>query len=505
MRGPALAAAALLTLALAPACGSRGGLYTQRLAPLPVVATLDALVEVVPQTGRAVVVPADGSSPRALPISPGARVVRALPDGDTVAILAGTLKVPVLDLLKVSDGTVTTLTVPGPFDTMTASPEGDWLVLTYSATGRIPGLAARNLNEIAVVDLVSQTVERMQLDTESLAPRMVVFGPSTAPRRLVAVGLDRGVAVFDPRTPAVPARRIALRPAGSTAETSVLEAAFSPNADWLFVRASGVDDVIVIELGEAAGTHEITASVNFVAGGSGLTDIAVPGIAALPDAVLAVYAASREVLLLDARGIEDKVLRLPLADPLTGVHVLGGRALISDARYRTVVAWDPVTGLSGSAVLDAGFDVRLFSDGMGRAMFGHPSIGGGGSSLSVVSVEDGVSRLRVRLQSIQLSLPASTVSLDDGGQRLFFIGRGDTTLVGLDLRTLELAQVTLDAQATSLFHLPGSDTVAVVHSGNDFGDVTLLPATGLDRGLALRVRDFALTGDLDRPYVEGAP
>jgi hypothetical protein len=432
-------------------------------------------------------------------------VARALPDGDTVAVLGGPLKAPVLDLLSLSEATVTTLPIPGPFDTMTPSPEGDYLVLTYSATGRIPGLAARNLNEIAVVSPASQRVVRMQLDTESLAPRMVVFAPTTAWRRLVAVGLDRGVAVFDPLDPVTPARRIALRPAGSVAETSVLQAVFSADGHWLYVRASGVDDVIVIDLRDTAGSREISASVNFVAGGTGLTDIEVPDIAELPNAVLAVYSGSREAVLLDARGLEDNVVRLPLADPLTDAQFLNGRAIISDSRYRTVVAWDPLAKLSGSAVLDAGFDVRLFSKRLGRALFGHPNIGGGGSSLSVVSVESQETRLRVKLQSIQLTLPAATATLDDLGERLFFVGRNDVTLVGLNLRTLELSQVTLDQSASAVLYLPQNDRLAVVHADNEFGDVTLLPAGQLDRAAAVRVRDFVLTADLDRPYEEGSP
>ena len=489
----------------AAACGTRGELYVAKLAPLPLMSTRGALVQVVPQTRRAVVVPADGSAPRALAISGGARAATALPDGDTVAVLGGTVKAPVLDLVSVSDGSVVTLALPGPFDVMTPSPDGALLVLTYSATGRLPGLVARNLNEVAVVSLGQQHVDRLQLDTESLAPRQIVFSPPTAPRRLVAVGLDRGVAIFDPRRPDLAPRRVSLQPAGSTVESSVLEALFSPDAHWLYVRATGVDDVIVIELGEVPGTRELTASVNFVSGGTGLADLEVPDTDALPDTVLAVFSASREAVLLDARGLEDRVKRLPLAAPLTSLHFFGGRALVSDGQSRTVVAWDPVRDLSGSVVLDSGFDARLYSDALGRAMFSHPAVLGGGSALSVISVEDAVTRLRVRLQAIQLSVPAGPVVLDGTEERLFFAGRNDTTLVGLDLRTMEVAQVTLDAPAGEVEYLPGSDTVAVVNSADALGDVTLLPAGQLDRQAAVRLRDFALTGDLDRPYEEGSP
>jgi hypothetical protein len=490
---------------VAVGCGTRGDLYVEKLAPLALVATSSALVQVVPQTNTAVIIPADGTAPQATRISPQARLARALPDGDTVAVLGGAAKSPVLDLVSVSRGSVQTLEVPGPFDALAPSPDGSLLVLSYLATGRVAGLAARNLNEIALVDLGSGSVSRLQLNTESLAPRQVVFTPRTSSRRLVAVGLDRGVAIFDPTRPLAQVRRVALRPSTATQDSAVLELDFSNDGHWLFVRASGIDDVIVIELGEEAGTQELTASVNFVAGGNGLSDIEVPRSDALPNAVLAVYAGSREAVLLDARGLEDNVVRLPLPDPLSAGHFFGNRVLLSDGRYRSVVAWDPLQGLSGVAMLGAGFDAKLEAQELGQTVFAHPSIGAAGSALSVVSIEAQSSRLRVRLQSIQMTAPASAWALDHSGQRLFFAVPKDSMVVRLDLPTMALAQVTLDASISVLLHLPGTDTLAAVHPGNGLGDLTLLLAEQLERTAGRRVRDVALTGELNRPEDEGTP
>ncbi|MFN7145874.1 MAG: hypothetical protein ACK4YP_19010, partial [Myxococcota bacterium] len=84
-----LSACALALLLTGAGCGTRGSLYTGALAPLPFVATEGALIQVVPQTSTAVVLPGDGSPPRAVPISPGARSVTVSPTRQFVAIIGG--------------------------------------------------------------------------------------------------------------------------------------------------------------------------------------------------------------------------------------------------------------------------------------------------------------------------------------------------------------------------------------------------------------------------------
>ncbi len=482
-----------LVLLVALGCGTRGGLYTDALKPLPLLATRSSVVQVVPQTRRAVVL-RPGTRPLAVPISPGARSAAAVPGSDAVVILGGGLKSPKLDLVDAASATSETLDVPGLFDRVTLSPDGRYAVLTY-APGVPSPLAARNLNEIALVELPSRAVVRIQLDTESLAPRAVVFGPDEPDRRLVAVALERGVALFDARRPELPPRRISIRPQGVESESSVLEAIFSSDARFLFVRASRVDDVIVVEL-EPTGSVP-RASVNFVAGGTGLTDIELA-----PGGVLAVYAQSREAMRLDPRGVLDNVLRLPLPDTLTTARRLGDeRVLFFDASSRHVTAWDVLDGRSGTAILDAPAENALVAAPLGKALFAHPSTAAasGAASLSVVSVEDASTRLRARIQSIQLLRPAAAPTLDAAQERLFFTPQNDATVVTLDLRTLAIAQVTLDTAASQILYLPDGDQLAVVHAGNPLGDVTFVPAGGENRGQAVRFSDFALAGALDRP------
>jgi hypothetical protein len=216
----------LAILIIASACGGRDPIYSQPLTPLPLLATDSALVQVIPQTARAVRL-RPGESPLPIKLSPGARVAARVPGSEQLAVLGGTLKAPRLDLVDVQSGAAVALEIPGLFDALHFSPDGKLVLLTHSPEAKSTPLAARNLNETALVDLASHAVSRIQLETESLAPRQVVFGPEEPDRRLVAVAFERGVAIFDALHPDRPARRIPIRPAGSVEETSVREAIFS--------------------------------------------------------------------------------------------------------------------------------------------------------------------------------------------------------------------------------------------------------------------------------------
>lgn len=489
LRGAALAAAFLFA-----ACGSRGGVYTAALKPLPLVATSAAVVQVVPQTRRAVILTPGEATPGALRLSAGARSASRVPGAELVAVLAGTAKAPLLDVVDVGTGEVTTLAVPGFFDRVTWSDDGAFGVLSYAATAPSGQLIARNLNEVGLFAVASRTVVRLQLDTESLAPRDIVFGPAQANRRLVAVTLERGVALFDALHPDVPPRRISIRPQGSTSESIVAEAVFSADAHWLFLRATGLDDVIVVELGDEVGAP-LSASINFVSGGRGLTDIAAtPEL--MGDTVLAVYATSREVWLLDARGIQDNARRLVAPAPVRTAAVLSGtRVLLWDAASQSLTAWDMLDGRSGTVTLDGTFSSSVVLPEVDRAVFALP----GAPALSEVTVVPETNRLRLKLQSIQLTRPYAAAALDPATRRLFFTAAGTTTVVTMDLMTLALAEVTLDAPAARLAYLSQGDWLVAEHDGSLFGDVTVVPAGTTERSGARRYVDFAFTDDLELP------
>lgn len=489
LRGAVLSAAVLLA-----ACGSRGGVYVEPLKPLPLVATSAAVVQVVPQTRRAVVLTPGEPTPAALRISAGARAVSRVPGAELVAVLTGTPRAPTLDLVDVASGTVDTVESPGFFDRVSWSADGALGVFTYAATAPSGQLVARNLNEVGLLFVAQRSLVRLQLDTESLAPRDVVFGPVEPNRRLVAVTLERGVALFDALHPEVAPRRIALRPQGSTTESSVVEAVFAPSGKWLFLRATGLDDVIVLELGPEVAAP-LSVSINFVAGGRGLTDIEAPP-EVMGDMVLAVYAGSREAWLLDARGIQDNARRLAAPGPVRTAALLAGtRVLLSDAASRTLTAWDLLDGRSGSVTLDGTYSSSLVLPEVDRAVFAL----GAASVLSQVTVTEETNRLRLKLQSIQLTRPFSAATVDPVTRRLFFTVSGSATVVTMDLMTLALAEVALDAPAARLLYLPQGDWVVAEHAGNALGDVTVVPAGTTERAGARRYVDFAFTDDFELP------
>lgn len=487
-----------LALAALSACGVRGSLYTSTIKPLPLVATSAAMVQVVPQTRRAVVIVPGVGPPAAAFLTANPRLAARVPGTELVAIFAGTPKAPKLDLLDVSTREVQTLDVPGFFDTIVFSDDGRYGLLAYLADAGTGQLTARNLNEVALLTVQSRAVVRLQLDTESLAPRGVLYGPAEANRQLVAVLLERGVALFDALHPDVAPRRISIRPQGSTSESSVQQAVFSVDAHWLYLRASALDDVIAVELGPEV-NQPISASINFVSGGRGLTAIerAPAGFA---DSVLAVYSTSAEAWLLDARGIQDNMKRLQLAAPMDSLRVLdGARVLLWDQGGRAVAAWDVADGRSGTATLDATFAPPIVLADLGRALFAHSSVGTSGAALSTLLVTGETNRLRLRVQGIQLARPLAGAVVDGATQRLFFSVTGDASLVTMDLGTLQLVEVALDSPVQRLWHLSQGDWLVAEHAGLGLGDVTVVPAGTSDRAGALRYTDFALTGDLDRP------
>ncbi len=481
------------------ACGGRGTLFTQALKPLPAVATSTAIVTVVPQTNRAVIIRPATTTPSALVLSPGARLAARIPHADALVVLTGTPRAPTVDLVDLGQDQVQSLELPGYFDAVTFSPDGRFGVFTYDAATSSGPLVARNLNEVGLLTVGTRAVARLQLDTESLAPRGVLFGPSEANRQLVAVSLERGVAVFDALHPEVPARRITIRPPGTASESSVVEAVFSRDARWLFLRATALDDVIAIELGGEVGQPP-SASINFVSGGRGLTDLeASPE--GFPDSVLAVFALTRELWLLDARGIVDNSKKLLAPEAISTVAVLSGtRVLAWDSRgSKGVVAWDLFDGRSGSSVLDGTTTSATLVPSMGKALFFHSGTAAGGPSLSTVTVADETNRLRLRLQSIQLSRTVQSSAIDDVSQRLFFSVNASPAVVTLELGSLRLAELPIDTPSSTLHYLPDVDFLASVNASSDrLGDVTLWPAGEIERSRAIRFTDFLFTGDLDR-------
>lgn len=490
---------ALVLIVALSACGRRGSLYEAELAPLPLVTTSSAVVQVVPQTNRAVVVRPGQARPSAVLVSSGARLATRVPGREVVAILSGSARAPTLDLVDLEANTIDTIEAPGAFDRMTFSPEGAFGILTYDAS-RSAGLAARNLNELALLNVGDATLTRISLDTEGVAPRFVQFAPAVGGRRLVAIALDRGLALFDALRPNVPPRRIALRPPGSTSDAGVLEFVFSRDTRWLFVRTLGVDDVVAIELGPEVGAPP-SASINFIAGGVGLADLELAPESA-GDGVLAVYSTSQEAFLLDARGIQDNQRRVGLPAAFTQVAPIGpGRVLLWAPSTRAVLVWDVLDGRTGVATL-AGLPDRSWPlPALGRAALLLPAIDSSAAALDTLSVTEDPNRLRVRVQTVQLARKPTAFTFSDDQELLFAAvpqPAGLPAVVTVELRSLALSEIVLDVPITGLAHLANGGQLVAEHA-SPFGDLSVMPAGAVDRLAVTRFSDFALTGALDRP------
>jgi hypothetical protein len=311
------------------------------------------------------------------------------------------------------------------------------------------------------------------------------------------VVLERGVSLFDALHSEVAPRRISIRPQGSAAEVSVAEAVFSRDAHWLFLRATGMDDVIAVELGAEIGTP-LSASINFISGGTGLTDIEVPP-PGFDDSVLAVFVVSRDAWLLDARGIVDNNQRLPLTSSVDSIaRLTGTQVLLWDSGGSTAAAWDVSDGRSGSVQLDGNSPNPVVLPQLNKAVFPLAAVsGGGGPALSSLTVVGDVNRLRFRVQGVQLARAFGPSALDSTAQRLFFTVTQSTSVVTMDLQTLALAEVSLDQVPLHLYYVRNGDWVVAEHASG-FGALTVVPAGSTERAGALHYADYALMGDLDR-------
>lgn len=486
-------------------CGRRGGPFAQPLVTLGPEPTDYGAVYANVTTSRLILVRHD-RAPAIAPLAPLARDLAPLPSRRAVAVLGGEARSPAVEIVPLdrlaqgdlASGDIARVPLTGPFDGLWVDEADRYAVATYAAAGAGVGRVARNLNEVAVIDFDVPAASRMLLETESLAPREIVFARRTAfdadpQKHLAAVLLDRGVALLDLARPEQRPLRVTIRPRGSTDDTTVRQAVFSRDASFLFVRAQGSPDVIAIEVGRNA-AGDLTASLNFVAGGQGLVDLAVPDRPELAEMVFALFSQSRELWLLHARGLEDRAKRLALPDALTRLDRVSAARVMATApgASRAVVVWDPLADRSAVAQFDLAFRESFVA--VDRAAFAH-SPARGPASLSVLSVtEQGTTSLRARIHPIALAAPLAAGYCDPVAGRLLFAAAN--SLVTLDLASLALAEVALDGPSERVAAMPGLGLAAAIHK-SPLGDATLVPSDGFDRASAVRVRDFLLAGELD--------
>ena len=503
-------AAALLLLA---GCGARGQVWT---APLDVVGPVVSAGELVWVNRTAQVAEVlDPSGARAalgLDLSPSPRGVAATPSGFVVT--GGTGAAPRLDVVSLPDGAERALAVAHVYDRVAVSPDGHFAVLWFDPSAPpAPGEpAARNNNEITVVDLRAMRATAVQLGTESVAPERVVFSPDPG----VAAVILEGTVVFVDLS--APERRVQvpLKLSDGTLLRPEQEI-FSPDGRYLYVRTDGSDDVLALDVVKTAQGLQSAVNFLFFPGAAGLQDIAVPAGAVFTRSVAALYAdgsGGSTAALLDATGDTSLTHAASFAAPGAHLQDLGQGMLLVWSGSRAVAGWEPLRDRVDADQLPAA-TVGAPLIGSGRAFFVHGAVGSGGdlsTALTRVALSDDGSRLVLRQSPLVLGGVPSASAVDPAwGAVLLAIdvaraGSGAATapddaadrtgsVVTLRPDTLAIGGLVLDDTVTEMGVVGGFGFA--VHP-SPLGDVTFFSLRDPSRASAHRVTGFLAGHLLDR-------
>ena len=491
-------------LLLALGCGSRGAAWDR---PFETDGPVEAAGQVAFLNRSAGVLgwiePGRGGPPAHREVASHARAFAPWAEGALVA--GGRGDAPVLDIVHLPDGSLRRIGLGAAWDRIEVAPDGTRAVLLFdpAAPPAIGAAPVRNPNEIAVVDPADGRATTVVLQTESLAPREVVFAEGSP---LLAVLFDNAVGLVDAERPerrlTVPLKLrdgSALRPA---------EAHFSPDGSFLFVQATGSDDVIALEIAQGAEALDVAINFLFAAGFSGLQDIAVS--APFGEAVVALYRDG--VALLDATGDTSATRSQALAGVHHRILDLGdGLLLLHGAPglgQLSVAAWEP---LAGRVVIDRLEKPIVAEPVVAGASAFLPQAGDGSTgALTVATVAREPARLRLDLQALQLAGNPTSAVADSATGTAFF---GLELLQPQPSAEVEEEQTGTGAIASVAAGSLGSGGLLVAApvrrmgpAGDHlfavpderFGDVTLVPRGDLRRRAAVRYEGIFASGLLDR-------
>jgi hypothetical protein len=484
-RSHAFAQALIAPLALAlvvPLAGCPTPPTTTTLGPL---ATNGKLCYVVSQDAQTTAVVLDPAARQGQPLTFALqtlpRAFVAIPTGFLVT--GGKGDSPHLDIVTLPRGTVQSISVPGAYDSAAVTFDGAFAVLFFDPTATpAPGSpAARNNNQITVVDLKTQTPTTLSLNTASLAPKFVVFSPDN---QLAAIVLDGTVALLNLAQPTAQVQVPLTLPDGTTLHPT--KALFSPDGAFVYLQAQGTDDVIVLTVNRGSGT--LTTTVNFLLppGATGLQDIAVPSGAGFTQFVAAVYTGSPgSAALLDATGDTSQTHLLPTTSGGAQFFDLGnGTLLITTAGANSFTVWEPLLDRYATEQLPAetaGTPIITHN----RAFFVQPAVvttGGATAALTSVSVSDNGSQVVARQNPIVLAGAPSATALDPVSG-MIFLGipvpeTTDTTIidgavVAIDPTTLAIGGFSIPTKPIAGIGVVGNFAFAVHPSTT--GDLSFFP------------------------------
>ncbi len=494
-------------------CGSRGGDYDASLQSEGPYAA-NSFVVALNNTDCALIVidPKSTTAPQVFALPANARHLTLTPDGNAALVVTGDAQSPGLvtvSLVPKTLGQTKFISLTVNPDIVNVSPDGHFALLTYDATATqtTAGQAIIDPNEAVVVDLTTDTATNVALGTDSPAPSGVSFAvPGQGGTQLTAVLFSNGLAVLDLGTPDLQSPSSVLRVpvqiqgGPAVAPLKALFSGFSQGQGYVYVLAAQSDDVIAVALSTAGG---LSGSINFLAGGTGLVDIALPPGPPPLSTVLALYSTTPEALQLDATGLVDDTVTATLTAPATQIIQAGSGLLLlwSDSGGsggEQVSLWDPAQGEVATVQLDGPVQQLLMSPA--TAPLPSDTVAVAVASVAADNQELVVLLLNLTPQGPTLTaspllLAASAVSPTfDGITGDVYFGEADQPfLVRVTPSTLDTLQVTLDAAATGI----GLTSNAVfADQAASFGQVTTVPTSTFTRASAEVFPNFLLTQEV---------
>jgi len=450
-------------VALTVACGGRNGLYDQAFEAEGPFGANGSVVALNASDHTLIIVP-PGQAPSAINLPASPRNLTLTPDGTVALVATGDATNPGLTLVGVSGtalGTQANVALPAGPDVISVSPDGHFALLTYSAAASTSSVGILNPNEIVVVDLSSHAAQSVALGTDSPAPTGVAFAiPGEGGTQLAAVLFDKGIAVVDLGSVTAAGDggqadvlTVPVRVNGGPA-VSPLKALFSSfvnGAGYLYVLAAQSDDVIAVSI--TTGSGNMTGAINFLSGGTGLVDIALPLGEPPPSSVQALYGSN--AVQLDASGVAQNQVSAAIASGATQLMPAGsGLTLVAGDDQSTVTAWDPSAGAVTTLTLDGPASL------IAPAPNGNTAIAAvaGPDGAELVVIDIGKDSLGPRLMATPLLLAGSlsAYAFDAPGTEVYFVESGQSLLARLNLDTLAHVQATLDSVPESVGLISGS-------------------------------------------------
>ncbi len=484
----------LLAVAVLCGCGSRGGDYAQPLVTEgPLTAT--SVVVALDTTDQALIVidPSSSAPPKALALGPSPRHLTLTPDGNTALVVTGDVSDPGLTSIDLRSQAQASVPLPANPDVVHVSPDGRFVLLTFdpSQTQVAPNQALLDPNEAVIVDLSTRSATSVALGTSSPAPQGVSFAPpGQGGTQLTAVLFKGAVALLDLGAPAQ-VLRVPLQTATGPA-VNPLKALFSSfvhGSGYLYVLAAQTDDVITLAISTAG---QLGGSINFLAGGTGLTDISLPP-GPPPSTVLALYAGTPQALALDASGRVDLTVATPLPSAVASLAPLANGlqlAWSTESNSSTVFAWDPVQGQVAAVTLDGPIASLQISPSGTTAV---AAVSAATPELVVLTPGQSPAGPTLVASPLLLTSAAQSVVFDPSSGEIYFCESGQSFLVRVNVATLTHDQVTLDSLPLSVEIGAGS---AIASQASDFGQLTAVPLGAFTRSSARVFPDFFFTQEV---------